>query len=451
MNMTLTSRLFRRAVKKDDLAIALALPGRAPLTRSQLLNLMENGGNLFITGSAGSGKSTLLREFVSKTGRKAAICAGTGLAALNVNGQTIHSLFQINPFNPDRSPNPHSFSKELFQALDVLIIDEISSVHANLFDKVDERLRWLRGNRRPFGGLRVILIGDYYQLPPIPGEEQQASESSYAFNSAAYRVLDIKNIVLTTDHRQKDRQFIDALNSIKAKNPDIGKALAFINQQAGCRHPDREENPVLTTTNRRAKEINERMLDALPGESRAYQAGFTGKFDSSTPDRGLPADRVVTLKKDALVIMTNNDPEHRWVNGTLARVEWLGADEIGVVIRGTDEHFSVERHEWEKYRQVYDSDEDKIRKEATGTYLQFPLRLAWAMTIHKSQGQTFEKVTVDFSEKRPWAHGQTYVALSRCTTLDGISLVSPVLESDIVIDPGVIRFLHEQKIEDDKI
>ena len=179
MNMTLTSRLFRRAVKKDDLAIALALPGRAPLTRSQLLNLMENGGNLFITGSAGSGKSTLLREFVSKTGRKAAICAGTGLAALNVNGQTIHSLFQINPFNPDRSPNPHSFSKELFQALEVLIIDEISSVHANLFDKVDERLRWLRGNRRPFGGLRVIAMG------LLQGEYAHFHMANFSFKSMA--------------------------------------------------------------------------------------------------------------------------------------------------------------------------------------------------------------------------------------------------------------------------
>ena len=404
--------------------------------------LREGAGHLFVTGRAGTGKSTLLRCLRDLVPDEMVIVAPTGLAAVNVGGQTIHSFFGFPPrlIRPDdirRSRNGR-----VMRRLKFLVIDEVSMVRSDIMWAIDQSLRVNRGRpREPFGGVRLAMFGDLHQLPPVIDEAEVAShlESEHGgpffFSVAALREgMGTALIELTQVFRQKDEALIRVLNRVRDGDADEDD-LAILNERV---HPIRtlaegEPYVILTPTNAAARRINMAYLAALPSVAREFQAGLTGDFNESAQ----PTDAKLTLKTGAKVMLLRNDSDRRWVNGTIARVSQLEEDRVWVEVDGKEHE--IERVAWENRRYAYDKAAEKIVETVAGTFRQFPLRLAWALTIHKSQGLSLDKVYIDLG-RGTFAHGQAYVALSRCRTMEGLAFARPLRPSDILFDPAAMGY-----------
>jgi ATP-dependent DNA helicase PIF1 len=404
--------------------------------------LRDGRGHLFVTGRAGTGKSTLLKCLRDLLADEMAIVAPTGLAAVNVGGQTIHSFFGFPPrlIRPDdirRSRNGR-----IMRRLKFLVIDEVSMVRSDLMWAIDQSLRVNCGRPRlPFGGVRLAMFGDLHQLPPVIDEGEVAAHldsehgGPFFFNSAALREgFGTSLIELEQVFRQKDEALLRVLNRVRDGEADEDD-LALLNERVHAIRTLAEGEPyvILTPTNAAARRINTAYLDALPAGAEQYEAKVTGEFSDSAH----PTDAALILKPGAKVMLLRNDPDRRWVNGTVARIARLQEDRVWVEVEG-EEH-ELERVSWENRRYAYDKAEEKIVETVAGTFRQFPLRLAWALTIHKSQGLTLDKVYINLG-RGTFAHGQAYVALSRCRTLEGLALARTLRPSDILFDPSVMDY-----------
>lgn len=410
--------------------------------------------SVFLTGKAGTGKSTFLRYICETTKKKYVVLAPTGIAAVNVGGMTMHSFFKmpLKPLLPDDVDfSPRKIRKTLkypkdkvkiIKELELIIIDEISMVRADMIDFVDKVLRIYSGNmREPFGGKQLLLVGDVFQLEPvITGEMrpllQRAYNQFFFFNAKAFNEIDIVSIELRKIYRQTDNRFISILDRIRV-NKATKEDLSTINTRyTQGKDKEKQDDFVITLATRRdtVDVINEKHLSELNSDEYLYE----GEIDGTFPLQNLPTSQNLELKKGAQVIFVKNDKDGRWINGTIGKVEYCGVNDITVALENGELH-TVEPAQWENMQYTYDEKEKRIKEVVLGTFKQFPLKLAWALTVHKSQGLTFNKVIVDFSGGA-FSSGQTYVALSRCTTLEGISLCQRLSERDIIVNPAVVSF-----------
>lgn len=409
--------------------------------------------HVFVTGRAGTGKSTLLQEFVRGTEKALVIAAPTGVAALAVGGQTIHSLFRL----PIGLITPHTKmypltddARTLLRRIDTLVIDEVSMVRCDLLDAIDRRLRAVRGRRTdPFGGVQVVMFGDPYQLPPVlkEGVERQYLVDNYAspwfFDSKVWREAQPRVVELTDVLRQSEDAFRDVLDRMRMGRM-TSEDGAMLNE-VGARRPLPPDVITLAATNHTANSINAKALAALPGSVKVAKANIDGEFGAQ-----FPAEEELELKPGARVMFLRNDSAMdggRWVNGTLGTVVRVD----GVVHVATDdfpdETVEVKPVVWEKIQYTYDQLKNTVEADIQATFEQFPLRLAWAVTIHKSQGQTLDSAILDFG-RGAFADGQAYVAFSRIRTLDGVYLSRELRPSDIKVDPRVVSFMKTAKDND---
>lgn len=396
--------------------------------------------HVFVTGRAGTGKSTLLNYLAWHTSKQIAICAPTGVAALNVSGQTIHSLFRL-PTGVIADHDLHQTAelKKLLNAIDTLVIDEVSMVNADLMDAIDRSLRQARSRRHePFGGVQIIMFGDPYQLPPVPAKDpderayfQDTYRSPWFFDAHVWSAADLAIIELSEIHRQDDERFKTLLNGVRhgVVTAEMAEAL----NTAGARPAPTSGVITLATTNAIVNRINAEALAKLPGEPLRAVAEVNGEFGTNA----LPADETLELKVGAQVMFLRNDSDQRWVNGTLGTVAKI-AGTVWVEVNG--ETYEVDPTTWERYRYRYEPETKTLTKDVVAEFEQFPLRLAWAVTIHKSQGQTYDAAVIDLGG-RAFSAGQTYVALSRITSLDGLYLTRPLRPEDVIVDPNVTRFM----------
>jgi ATP-dependent exoDNAse (exonuclease V) alpha subunit len=399
-------------------------------------------GNLFVTGQAGTGKSTLLRHLAGALAERAVVLAPTGLAAVNVSGQTIHSFFGLPPRVIRADDIRRSRNGRVMRRLDAVIIDEVSMVRSDLMWAIDQSLRLNRGRpREPFGGARLVLFGDLHQLPPVVQEAEVAEhlESTYGgpyfFDVSALGEGDGTRLIeLTQVFRQRDEALVRLLNRVREGEADEAD-LELLSARARPIRTLGEGDPyvILTPTNAAAHRINAAYLDALPGTARVYAAGVTGEFG----DAAHPTDAALALKPGAKVILLRNDPDRRWVNGSIARVARLEDKRIWIELAGREHE--VEPAAWESRRYAYDQAAQRIVETVVGTFRQFPVRLAWALTIHKSQGLTFDHVYIDLG-RGTFAHGQAYVALSRCRSIDGLALARPLRPADFIFDRRALAY-----------
>ncbi|MBR1548995.1 MAG: AAA family ATPase [Prevotella sp.] len=431
--------------------------------------------SLFLTGKAGTGKSTFLRYISQHTKKQHVILAPTGIAAINAGGQTLHSFFKL-PFHPllptDSRYNARNIRKTLkyngdtikmLRELELIIIDEISMVRADIIDFIDKVLRiYCRNMREPFGGKQLLLVGDIFQLEPVVKEDewqlmQPFYASAYFFSAKVWQQMQLVSIELRKVYRQSDSEFIAILDRIR-ENHATDADLSAINRRSlpastvsDASSPNARSDTngktgtpastafevTLATRRDTVDYINTQRLSELEGTTTT----FTGEIQGDFPQSSLPAPMELEIKPGAQVIFTKNDKEKRWVNGTIGIV--TGIDEDDGIIGVCDEsghEYDVAVDIWENMRYTFDEKEQKIVEELLGTFRQYPLRLAWAITVHKSQGLTFRRVKIDFSGGGAFAGGQTYVALSRCTSLDGITLEEPIRRQDIFVRPEVVAF-----------
>lgn len=412
------------------------------------LSLLEDSPeSLFITGRAGTGKSTLLSYFKAHTVQNIVVLAPTGVAAVNIGGATIHSFFQFKPdvtIDKAWAKGAKPRHPELYRALDAIVIDEISMVRADLLDCVDAFMRRVCGNTHPFGGKRVIFFGDLYQLSPVVVRQDREIFSTrylspYFFSADVISRLSLTLLELEHIYRQQDSDFIEVLNAIR-QNVATPRHLALLNTRLNPDYaPPPEEYVVhLTGTNRDAAAYNTYQLHSLPGRLHTYVATSSGAFDRRTE----PAPRELTLKIGAQVMMTCNDREKRFINGTVGRVEDIGevkGESVISVRLHSGQLVDVIPNSWEMFKFQYHALSGRITTQVAGTYTQLPLMLAWGITIHKSQGKTFDRLAIDLPVS--FAHGQTYVALSRATSLAGIILKRPLTAHHIIMDSAVTTWL----------
>ena len=418
---------------------------------------MVNNTNrsIFLTGKAGSGKSTLLKYICGTTKKKFITLAPTGIAAVNVGGMTMHSFFKMPlkpllPDDPDYSPrrirDTLKYTKEkikIIKSLELIIIDEISMVRADMIDFMDRVLRYYSGNNRePFGGKQLLLVGDIFQLEPVIKSDFREILRRYYnifffFGAEAFSKFKLVAIELRKTYRQKDASFINLLDRVR-ENKATADDLSRINSRCNRNfsNENEEDNFVITLATRRdtVDYINEQKLDEL--ESTKYN--FEGVIEGTWPTSILPTSQNLTLKEGAQVVFIRNDVEHRWYNGTIARVARINDGIITVELENGDQ-CELDMYQWENIQYEYDDKEKRIKETVLGTFRQYPIKLAWAMTIHKSQGLTFNRVVIDM-EGGAFSCGQTYVALSRCTSLEGITLKFPITYRDIFVNPAVIEF-----------
>ncbi len=412
------------------------------------------GKHIFLTGKAGTGKTTFLHQLKSISPKRMVVVAPTGVAAINAGGVTIHSFFQM-PFGPflpsdnsGSSTNIQRFNREkiaILKSLDLLVIDEISMVRADLLDGIDDVLRRFKDRNQPFGGVQLLMIGDLQQLAPVIKDDEWALlrphyETGFFFSSKALKKTDYVSIELTHIFRQQDQTFIKLLNKVRNNNIDQ-HVLAELNQRY---KPDFTSTSgdgyiTLTTHNYQAHEINDAQLTRLSTKVRKYTAEVTGEF----PEYSYPTDFELILKKDAQVMFVKNDlsRDKLYYNGKIGKIVKIDEDVIWVKCAGDSEDIGVGKVEWQNAKYSIDEETKEIKETVIGTFNQIPLKLAWAITIHKSQGLTFEKAIID--AKAAFAHGQVYVALSRCKTLEGLVLSTPIGSSAIKNDAQVTTFNRE--------
>lgn len=418
--------------------------------QNEVLVEMENTlDHVFITGRAGTGKTTLLQEFVETTAKNVAVCAPTGVAALAVGGQTIHSLLRL-PLGIIGSRELGFIPKEslaVLANLDALVIDEVSMVSADVLDAIDRRLRQAKRRKNTaFGGVQLIMFGDPYQLAPVVsgGAEkayyQDHYRSPWFFDAKVWESTEMSIHELDTIHRQADSEFRAVLNALREgrMEPDMGRML---NEQGLREIPD-PELITLTTTNHTVAKINRLALDRIPAAAKIAHADIEGDFGSTA---SYPADEELLLKPGARVMFLRNDlqgPEGpRYVNGTLGTIVKITTN---VIVDVDGEHVEVEPVTWEKIRYDYSPATKTISHDVVAEFTQFPLRLAWAVTIHKAQGKTLDAAVIDLGP-RAFAPGQTYVAFSRLTSLDGLYLKRPLTPSDIIVDQDVVNFMSRDR------
>ena len=406
-------------------------------------DLMESTKkNMFVTGKAGTGKSTLLRYFRAKTKKEVVVVAPTGIAAVSIDGQTIHSFFWF-PLHFVRKDDVKVVyrSKKIFEKLDTLIIDEVSMVRADIMDAIDYSLRLNRGKMgEPFGGVQIVAFGDLHQIPPVVNSElskvfERKYESPFFFSANIMKEIQFENVELSRIFRQSDEEFIELLNKVRNRTytqQDLNK----LNERVGI-SPSRAKSDeiTLTATNERASQINNQRLSGLPGKAFEFSADISGEY----PESSYPCDPKLALKKGAQVMMIKNDPNKRWVNGSIGLVTKMSGTNIHVSINNNV--YDIQPQAWHNIRYIYDEPTGKIEPKIIGSFEQYPIKLAWAITIHKSQGQTLDSVVIEL-EGGAFTHGQVYVALSRCRTFEGIRLMRPINHHDVIFDDRVASYIN---------
>ena len=407
------------------------------------LDLIENTDkSVFITGRAGTGKSTLLRLFRNTTRKKFVITAPTGIAALNVGGQTIHSFFRFPPKPIPRSKIRKIYPmRKLYKSLQVLIIDEVSMVRADMMDNIDYFLRLNRNDSRPFGGVQVVFFGDLFQLPPIVAGDVERQlieynyESPYFFSAEVFKTIELEMLELRKVYRQKERHFLRLLETVRLNRADYDD-LEDLNVRYDPNAQPGDYAITISARNAQVNQTNRRELERLETGAFIFPAEIEGDFNPAL----YPTASLLTLKIGAQVMFVKNDPEGKFVNGTIGKVVSLEENLITVKTNDDQKLIEVAPAEWQilKYK-ISEENPTEIDTEVVGTFTQYPLKLAWAVTIHKSQGQTFDRVIIDLG-RGAFEHGQTYVALSRCRTLDGIVLKQPLQLRDIQVDERVVEF-----------
>jgi ATP-dependent DNA helicase PIF1 len=420
------------------------------------LDLMEKSSkHLLITGKAGTGKTTLLNHFRNSTKKNVVVAAPTGTAAVNINGDTIHSLFGFEPsVTVERAKEivktGNYRRKKILQNIDTLVIDEVSMVRADLMDCIDVVLRGARGSHEVFGGVQMIFFGDLFQLPPVVTSDDKAAlrnlyRGVYFFNSEVFQEIladpdsnKFEMIELDKIYRQSDLEFIEILNAIRNRTFEMDHLHKLNERVITSLAEVKNQNYIyLSTTNETADTINSDGLKKLPSTSKTYNSVLSGEY---TRDR-YPTQQSLELKEGARIMMLNNEQGGKWINGTLGWVRKLNDESILVDL---DNGYSgeVSMYSWELKKAMYDEDLKMVINHTLGSFTQLPVRLAWAITIHKSQGKTFENVVIDFG-KFVFSEGQSYVAISRCTTLEGISLIRALKPNDIRVDYSVVKFLKD--------
>lgn len=413
-------------------------------------NIIETTNtNLFLTGKAGTGKTTFLRRLKEESSKRIVVVAPTGIAAINAEGVTIHSFFQLSfaPFIPEYrlKEQQYRFSKDkirIIQSIDTLIIDEISMVRADLLDAVDSVLRRFRKNGLPFGGVQMVMIGDLGQLAPVAKDEEwqllaRYYQTPYFFSSLALQKTRYAIVELTKVYRQSDARFLDLLNRVREGRADKNVLAALNSRYIPGFKPAADEGYIrLTTHNWQAQQINDRQLALLPGSAYSYEAKLDGKF----PEMLYPTEQTLTLKEGAQVMFVKNDSsaDKAFYNGMLGTIVQI--DDKGFKVRAKDngEEINVTPEKWENTRYVLNDKTNEITEEVEGTFSQFPVKTAWAITVHKSQGLTFDHAIIDV--QHAFTHGQTYVALSRCRTLEGMVLSAPLPQGSIIRDEVVDNY-----------
>ncbi|MBK9564566.1 MAG: AAA family ATPase [Saprospiraceae bacterium] len=415
---------------------------------SGILDQLEyTDDHLFVTGKAGTGKSTLLQIFRNTTKKRVVVLAPTGIAALNVKGQTIHSFFGFPPRLINKSEIEIRKFNKVYKNLDMIIIDEISMVRADIIDNIDYFLRINRNINAPFGGVQMIFFGDLFQLPPIISSIVEREyfrttyHTPYFFSARVISEISMKMVELIHVYRQEERYFINLLDSIRTNSLDYDDFM-FINQRHQATPEDDDYYITLCSRNDIANKINENELKAIQSPVFEFQASVAGEFNPQL----FPTEYNLNLKTGAQVMFVKNDLQKQFVNGTIGIIDELTGDTIKVrILENTESEkiIDVDRQEWEILK--YEMDQQKpgnISTKVIGTFKQYPLKLAWAITIHKSQGKTFDKVIIDMGSGA-FESGQTYVALSRCRTLDGIILKQPLRNRDIIVDERVTEYYEQ--------
>lgn len=414
----------------------------------------ETGRSVFLTGKAGTGKTTFLKKVVEQSHKRAIVVAPTGIAAINAGGVTIHSFFQLpfHPFIPGmKVESKFAFSKEkrnIIRTIDLLIIDEISMVRADLLDAIDSVLRRFRGSQKPFGGVQLLMIGDLQQLSPVVTEDEASLlstyyESPYFFNSHALKRIPYLTIELKDIFRQEDADFISILNAIRDGNPSNDVIKKLNTRYLPDFEPNKDEGYIrLTTHNNIANNYNELQLEKIDEKSYSFEAVVSGNF----PEYSYPTELVLELKVGAQVMFIKNDPyfERRYYNGKIGHIVEIMDDIIYVQCPGEDESIDVVPLEWENSKYTINPSTQELETKVEGVFRQYPLRLAWAITIHKSQGLTFDKAIIDAALS--FAPGQVYVALSRCRSLEGIVLATPLRQNSVITDYRIEEYIDYQEI-----
>ena len=432
------------------------------------LNLIQyTRQSVFLTGKAGTGKSTFLKYVCANTRKKHVVLAPTGIAAINAGGSTLHSFFKL-PFHPLLPDDPnfslkggklHSFLKyssehrKLIKEIELVIIDEISMVRADIIDFIDKVLRVYSQNmREPFGGKQVLLVGDVYQLEPVVKSDEREIlnrfyPTPYFFSARVFNEMELVSIELTKVYRQSDPVFVNVLDHIR-NNTATAADLQLLNTRYDTHIEESESDMYITLATRRdvVNYINEKKLAELPGDAVTLEGEIKGEF----PESSLPTQMELEVKPGAQIIFIKNDPDKRWVNGTIGTISGIDEEDTLYIITEDGREFDVKKDKWSNIRYRYNEQEKKIEEEELGVFIQYPIRLAWAITIHKSQGLTFSRVVIDFSGG-VFAGGQAYVALSRCTSLDGIQLKKQISRGDIFVRPEIVnfaqRFNNQQAID----
>ena len=413
---------------------------------NELFESDEDQQFVYLTGAAGTGKTTLVKKLIDENSLKKIVVAPTGIAALNIGGATINSAFRIgfDTFPVIKESNDPRF-KKLLKNLELLIIDEISMVRAPMLDAISETLKLHRDSSEPFGGAHVLACGDLFQLPPVVKDHEEEAiyekyESIYFFSANSFKEIASPSFYeLTYSFRQSDdNNFYDLLNNIRLGN-DVENTINKIN--ASCFNPSNYEESALIVTSRRyrADQINEEMLNTIEGPATAAMAEELGDLNENE----LPAPRNLRIKEGAKVMFIKNDSEGRWVNGTVGKViDCKDKKRKTIKVEVAGKTLSVKREEWNKIRYVYDDYDDEMEEEIVSSFKQFPLKLGWAVTIHKAQGLTLESCSIDLGQGA-FATGQTYVALSRCKTLGSVNLYQELRKTDAMVDGAIVDF-HEK-------